>query len=80
LAARGIAREGRGDVAEKIPIEGLQAIRQAEEQRRLDGEMALNRWRLAKQTVWLALLTCAFLMFYLIDVMQQSMILLAMRY
>jgi hypothetical protein len=63
-----------------ISIERLDAIREAQEKRRMDGEIVLHRWRLAKQTMWLSLLACSFLMFYLIDVMQESMVLLAMRY
>ena len=55
-------------------------MREALEKKRMSDEIVLNRWMLAKQAVWLALLACSFLMFYLIDVMQQSMTLLAMRY
>lgn len=60
--------------------EGLALIRQAQEKRRMDSEAVLRRWQLAKQTIWLVLLTCSFLIFYLTDVLQQSMVLLAMRY
>lgn len=67
-------------MATPIPAEELDAIRQAQEKRRMGDEIVLNRWRLAKQTVWLSLLTGSFLIFYLLDVLQQSMALLAVRY
>ena len=43
-------------------------------------EAILARWMLAKQTIWLSLLTAFFLMFYLIDILNQSMEILMHRY
>jgi hypothetical protein len=40
---------------------------------RLSRQLTIHqRWTLAKQAVWLLLLTVSFLIFYLIDIMQQS--------
>ncbi len=44
--------------------------------KRVEDEPAYKRWLLAKQTVWLALLAAAFLIFYLIDILQASLALL----
>ena len=46
----------------------------------MDQEVIRYRWQLAKQTVWLSLLAGSFLIFYLTDVLQQSMVLLGARY
>ena len=43
-------------------------------------QVILARWALAKQTTWLSLLTAFFLMFYLIDVMNQSMEIMMQRF
>lgn len=67
-------------MAEATLSDGLDAIREAQEKKRMNDEIVLNRWLLAKQTVWLSLLVSSFLIFYLLDVMQQSMVLLAIRY
>ena len=47
--------------------------------KRVEDEPVYKRWLLAKQTVWLALLTAAFLIFYLIDILQASLSLLRDR-
>lgn len=41
--------------------------------KRVEEELTYKRWLLAKQTVWLALLVGAFLIFYLIDILQASL-------
>lgn len=64
----------------EISISGPDAIREAQEKKRMNDEIVRKRWALAKQTVWLALLACSFLIFYLIDILQQSMALLTIRY
>ena len=48
-------------MATAVSIEGLDAIRQAQEKRRMDQEVIRYRWQLAKQTVWLSLLAGSFL-------------------
>ncbi len=53
---------------------------EALEQQRLQAEITFRRWQLAKQAVWLTLLTVSFLIFYLLGILQESMALLMVRY
>ena len=61
-------------------LAGGGALEEALARRRLRDEIVSHRWQLAKQTTWLTLLTVSFLIFYLLDVMQDSMILAMARY
>lgn len=75
------ARESRQGVAavEAMQSKWLEALRkygEALSRKRVEDEPAYKRWLLAKQTVWLALLAAAFLIFYLIDIMVASLDLL----
>ena len=61
-------------------IERYPAYREAQEHRRREEEIVRQRWQLARQTTWLTLLVVSFLIFYLIDIMQQSMAIAMVRY
>jgi hypothetical protein len=47
---------------------------------RVEETPAYKRWQLAKQTMWLALLTVSFLIFHLIDIMQETILIEMMRF
>jgi len=57
-------------------LQSLEDFRRYSEElakRSVDDDPAVRRLRSAKQIVWLFLLTCAFLAYYLIDKMQEAL-------
>ena len=48
--------------------------------KRVEDDPAYKNWQLAKQTTWLTLLTISFLIFYLIEILQESLALLTARF
>lgn len=71
----------------KTPPEALQAHNGASMMQNaiLDSSSPLDsitykRWQLAKQTTWLTLLVVSFLIFYLLDILQQSIAIEMIRY
>ena len=67
----------------KEELKSLEELHQycvALSRKRVEDDPSYRHWQLAKQTVWLTLLTVAFLIFYLIDIMQESLALLAVRW
>jgi len=60
-------------------LEALREYGEALSRKRVEDDPVYQRWLLAKQTAWLTLLTAAFLMFYLIEIMQASLDLLRDR-
>jgi len=61
-------------------LESQLVYQQALEERRLRDERIRQRWQLARQTTWLVLLTVSYLIFYLLDIMEQSIAISMMRY
>lgn len=52
---------------------GVPGLAELQEQLDRKRKKRYQHWLLAKQTVWLTLLTVAFLIYYLTDILQQSM-------
>ena len=61
-------------------LEDLRKYGEELSRKRVEDKPAYKRWLLAKQTVWLALLAAAFLIFYLIDILQASLALIIDRF
>ena len=61
-------------------LEDLRRHTEMLSRKRVEDEPAYKHWQLAKQTVWLTLLTVFFLIFYLIDILLESLNLLTARF
>ncbi len=62
--------------AEENSLQKLRRYGEELSRKRVEDEPVYRRWLLAKQTIWLTLLTVFFLIFYLIEIMQSSLDLL----
>ncbi len=62
------------------PLEQLRSYTEALSGKRVEDEPAYKNWQLAKQTIWLTLLVASFLIFYLVDILLESFILLTARF
>lgn len=61
-------------------FEDLRRYSEELSKKRVEDEPAYRHWQIAKQSTWLTLLTIAFLIYYLIDIMQESLVLLVARF
>ncbi len=62
--------------AQLTSLEDLHRYTQELASRRVDDDPIVRKLHTAKQATWLFLLTCAFLFYYLIDKMQEAILML----
>lgn len=61
-------------------LEDLRGYTETLSAKRVEDDSAYKNWQLAKQTTWLTLLTISFLIFYLIEILHESLALLTARF